>query len=81
MGSTTNRIHSFSVTWNGLYPVKSQSNLLSSKHGYKLAQLYVTRIDNYGKAKMNRYQPVLNIEKLESILDIYLILFMCDFYT
>ncbi len=58
------------------YPFKRQSNLLSSKHGYKMAQLYVTRFDNYGKAKLNRYQLVFNIEKLESILDIYLIFFV-----
>ena len=47
----------------GFYPGKSQSILLTSKHGNKMAQLHGTRFDNCGKAKLNRYyQPDFNIE-------------------
>jgi hypothetical protein len=43
-----------------------------------MAQLDVFRLNKCGNAKLNRYPHVLNIEMFD--LDIYLKMFMCDFY-
>ena len=42
-----------------------------------MAQLDVFRFNKCGKAKLNRYPHVLNIEMFD--LDIYLKMSMCDF--
>jgi hypothetical protein len=43
-----------------------------------MAQLDVFRLNKCGNAKLTRYPHVLNIEMFD--LDIYLKMFMCDFY-